>query len=88
MIAAGDQITVTWDTVEAEDLYGYKIWRRKKGEEGFLLMTSKPVKENIFHDFSVREGIEYEYCVSACDKAGNESERSDIKTGRLKGYLL
>jgi len=88
LIAAGDQITVTWDTVEAEDLYGYKIWRRKKGEEGFLLMTSEPVKENIFHDFSVREGIEYEYCVSACDKAGNESERSDIKTGRLKGYLL
>ncbi len=88
LIAARDRITVTWDTVEAEDLYGYKIWRRKKGEKDFVLMTSEPVKESVFNDLSVEEGIEYEYCVSACDKAGNESERSEIKTGVLKGCLL
>jgi len=88
LIAARDRIAVTWDASEAKDLYGYKIWRRKKGEEDFILMTSEPVKERIFNDFSVKEGIEYEYCVSACDKAGNESERSDIKRGTLKGCLL
>ncbi len=88
LIAAQDRITVTWDTVEAEDLYGYKIWRRNKGEEDFILMTSEPVKESVFHDFSVKEGIEYEYCISACDRAGNESEKSDIKAGTLKGCLL
>jgi len=88
LVAARDRITVTWDAVDAKDLDGYKIWRRKKGEEDFILMTSVPVKERIFNDFSVKEGIEYEYCISACDKAGNESERSDIKRGTMKGCLL
>jgi len=86
LVAAEDRITITWDDVKDNDLSGYYVYRRVKGDEKFFLITLKPVKENIFHDFSAEKGIEYEYRVSACDPAGNESEKSDIITGILKGY--
>jgi len=87
IIAGDDRITLTWDRVKDNDLKGYKVWRRIKGEEEFILLTSEPIEENIFNDFSTGKGIEYEYYVSALDKAGNESEKSEIITGTLKGCL-
>ncbi|MFO7980008.1 MAG: fibronectin type III domain-containing protein [Candidatus Aminicenantes bacterium] len=87
IIAVHDRITLTWNRVKDNDLKGYKVWRRIKGDEKFILLTSECIKENIFYDFSVKKGIEYEYCVSACDNADNESERSEIITGVLKGSL-
>jgi hypothetical protein len=87
IIAGEDRITLTWEKVEDNDLKGYKVWRRIKGEEKFILLTSKPIKENIFNDFSAGIGIEYEYCVSACDNEDNESEKSEIITGTLKGCM-
>jgi predicted small lipoprotein YifL len=85
VIAGHDRITLTWDKVQDDDLKGYKVWRRIKGEKDFALMTPGSIKENIFNDFSAEKGIDYEYCVSACDKANNESERSETITGSLKG---
>ncbi len=85
LIADKDRITLTWDQVEDPDLQGYKVWRREKGEKTFIQITSGPIEQNIFHDFSPEKGKVYEYCVSACDKAGNESPKSDSIQGALKG---
>jgi len=87
LIAFKDRITLTWDLIKAEDFHGYNVWRRIKGEGEFTLLTPDSVQENIFHDFSAEKETEYEYCVSSCDKAGNESQRSDVITGTLKGCV-
>lgn len=87
IIAADGRITLTWNRVKENDLKGYRVWRRIKGDEKFVLLTPEPIKENIYNDSSVEKGVEYEYCVSACDNSDNESEKSEIITGALKGCL-
>ncbi|MFW6140478.1 MAG: fibronectin type III domain-containing protein [Acidobacteriota bacterium] len=87
VISGHDRITLTWDRVEDEDLKGYKVWRRIKEDENFSLLTSEAIKENIFNDYSAEKGIEYEYCVSACDRADNESDKSEVIIGILKGCV-
>jgi len=85
IVAGEDRITLTWNRVKDHDLKGYYVWRRIEGEEKFVLQNSDPLKDNIFDDFSIRKGVEYEYCVTALDESGNESEKSKIISGGLKG---
>jgi predicted small lipoprotein YifL len=88
LIVDQDRITISWDRSAADDVRGYHVWRRKKGEETFVLLNSEPVAQNAFHDLSAQISIEYEYCVSAIDRAGNESEKSETISGERIGRIL
>lgn len=74
--AGGMVITLLWDGGRDADLSGYKVWRRETGEAGYSLLTPGPIPENTYTDPSAEKGKQYEYAVSAVDKAGNESARS------------
>ena len=66
------------------DFSGYRVWRKKEGEEEYRLLTPEAIRENTFTDTSIEKGIRYHYAVTAVDKQGNESERSD-SVSEIKG---
>lgn len=65
-----------WDYVVANDLAGYRIYRRQPGQEWQLLsLETHPLYR--YFDYAAEVGIEYEYAVSSVDLWGNESPLSD-----------
>jgi len=73
-----DVIAIRWDENSEEDLDGYRVWRRDEIEKEFRLLTPQPIKENAFSDTAVEKDKRYYYAVTALDKAGNESQKSEI----------
>jgi len=78
-------ISLSWDPVRDLDLAGYRVWRREEGGPGFIPLTSELLPGNAFTDSSVLKGKIYVYAVSAEDKNGNESPRSETGPVSLKG---
>jgi hypothetical protein len=66
----GSAVNLTFNANTESDLDYYNIYR-----DGTKLGT---VKTNSFQDRSARDGKTYTYEVSAVDKAGNASEKSDV----------
>ncbi len=73
-----DVIAIRWDENSEEDLDGYRVWRRDEMEKEFHLLTPQPIMGNAFSDTAVEKDKRYYYAVTALDKAGNESQRSEI----------
>lgn len=76
---SGDQeVEVSWESVEADDLAGYVV--RRRTEESDAVSTLTPVDSLFtntnYTDTDVSNGTVYTYWVVAIDEAGNESERS------------
>ncbi len=68
-----------WDYVVANDLAGYRIYRRQPGET-WQLLTTDPHPLYRYFDYDVEVGVEYEYAVTTEDLWGNESNLSDSLT--------
>jgi fibronectin type 3 domain-containing protein len=66
------------------DLEGYRVWRREEGTAEFRLLTPDPIKENAYSDRDVTKGKTYVYFVTALDKSGNESARSETISDRIR----
>ena len=72
-------VRLVWDSVDAADLAGYKIYRiegtglTELREVGKILFTKEPIRETNFRDIAIQAGISYKYEVTAVDKSGNES---------------
>ncbi|NMD10018.1 MAG: fibronectin type III domain-containing protein [Acidobacteria bacterium] len=84
-VTAVGLITLSWDPGPETDLAGYRVWRKGPRETGFSLMTPAPISENTFTDDQVEAGGRYQYAVSALDRTGNESGRSEVLTETGKG---
>jgi fibronectin type 3 domain-containing protein len=86
-----DSISLSWDKNMEKDFHGYRVWRRKEGEEEYSLLTPEAIRENTFTDTTIEKGIRYHYVVTAVDKYDNESEKSDsvseIKKDRIHENL-
>ncbi len=67
---------IYWDFTVADDLAGYRVYRRQSGEE-WQLITPEIHRLYRYHDFDVQTGIEYEYMATCMDLWGNESLPSD-----------
>jgi len=76
-IAGENMIALSWDMVQEEDLAGYRVWKRTEGEEEYTLLTPQPLWENSYNDMTVEKNITHYYCITAVDKTGNESEKSE-----------
>lgn len=87
-IAAESSISLTWDDNTETDLAGYRVWRRMEGESEFELLTPQPIRGNVFRDTRVEKSIRYDYAVTALDRAGNESPKSDIVSEIIKDGIL
>ncbi len=66
-----------WDYVVADDLAGYRVYRRLPGG-AWTLVSSDPYPLYSYFDFDAEPGSDYEYAVTAVDLWGNESDLSDI----------
>jgi hypothetical protein len=83
-VAGQDFLSISWDANEEKDLEGYRVWRRDEGAKKFLLLTSDPIKENAYYDRAVEKGKTYAYAVTALDMSGNESEKSEVISDRIR----
>lgn len=73
--AVPEGIRVTWWPNLEEDLAGYFIFRTYGGKTEKL--NAQPIKENSFIDAGTKRAGTYSYKVSAIDKDGNESPKSE-----------
>jgi choice-of-anchor A domain-containing protein len=70
-------VTLTWNAVVDTGLQGYFIYR-----DGARIGGEAPINATTYLDAGVSEG-DHAYTVSAVDKAGNESARSQPVTARV-----
>lgn len=59
------------------DIAGYKIYR-SEDKVNWILLTGKLLETNTFQDTKVESGKTYYYYLTAVDRFGNESEKSEI----------
>ena len=74
----GQTIKLYWFPNSEPDLRGYRVYRRREGEE-FLLIGEVDAAETSFADSTAARGVRYHYAVTAVDGATppNESARSE-----------
>lgn len=83
-VAGQGIISLSWDPNAEDDLDGYRVWRLEEGENDFVPVDQEIIKENAYIDRDVERGRKYSYYVTALDKAGNESEKSEIVSDRIR----
>ena len=85
--AGGQVVDLSWAINVEPDLAGYRIYRsEKEGEPGAVLRTEL-LASPAYRDPSVLSGHRYWYAVTAVDRAGNESGRSDAALADLSETL-
>lgn len=68
------KIQITWQISLSWDVGGYKLYR---GQEDKPILLKEVATSTSYIDEDVEKGKRYFYCVSAVDKAGNESKSTD-----------
>lgn len=71
-------VKIFWNHAKAEDLAGYRIYRRAEGEDKGKLVGEVFLPYNLFIDKTAPQGVGLSYSVSSMDsrKPANESTRS------------
>lgn len=87
VMSGADAISLSWDKNMESDFSGYRVWRKKEEEGEYSLLTPEPVRENTFTDITAEKNIRYNYAVTALDKQGNESEKSDPVSDIIKDRI-
>lgn len=82
VVATDKSIRVFWSRVEADDLAGYKIYRRSAKEADFTLVGEVEARQTIFIDENYPQDTKLYYAISAVDEDGNEGQRSEEVTSR------
>jgi len=72
-------VELRWDPSPAPDLAGYRIYRRRPGEDKFTLLNRELWQKPMFVDTQVERGKTYSYYVTAVDstRRANESLPSE-----------
>jgi hypothetical protein len=70
-------IDLSWQPNTEPDLAGYEVYRREDTTPWQRISGDQPVIGPAFHDVQVLPGRTYRYGVSAVDKDGHESSRSE-----------
>jgi len=70
-------IDLSWQPNTETDLAGYVVYRREEDGTWTRISPAEPVVGPAFHDTKVQPGHTYRYAVSALDRGGRESARSD-----------
>lgn len=73
---AGPAIDLSWQAELDPALAGYVIYRREGNGAWLRISPATPSIAPAFHDADVQQGHTYRYAVSALDKNGRESARS------------
>lgn len=70
-------VELSWEPNPEADLAGYNLFRSENGQPLGRLNTELLISPT-FRDTAVRRGTSYSYAVSAVDRKGNESARSEV----------
>lgn len=73
-------IDLSWQANTEPDVAGYEVYRREDQTPWQRISGDQPVVGPAFHDEHVLAGHTYRYGVSAVDKSGHESGRSEEAT--------
>ncbi len=73
-------VNLLWTAEEAPDHLGYRVYRKKTGDDSFMLLTPEPIIRTTYVDRAVFPDVEYTYCVTAVDNSSsvNESKPSNL----------
>jgi fibronectin type 3 domain-containing protein len=74
-VPATNSIELGWERATDPDLAGYRVYRALPGGD-FEKIAETPETPS-YSDRQIESGKQYRYAVSAFDKSGNESNRSD-----------
>jgi len=80
---AGDGVVViSWDMSLELDVAGYNLYRSLGLKEDYIKIDTKPIAAEypVAYDSSIANGVQYFYAVTAFDKSGNESKKSNPVT--------
>jgi hypothetical protein len=88
LVTGQDILSLSWDANQESDLKGYLVWKRAEGESEFVALMEEPILENTYTDSSVEKNVRYYYAITALDKAGNESQKSNIISEIIRDNLL
>lgn len=80
--AAGNDISLSWDQTQINDVFGFHILR---GSAGNVTTEIANITSTIYSDFNLISGTEYCYQVIAYDAAGNESVASNESCATIGG---
>ncbi|MEN6321447.1 MAG: GNA1162 family protein [Syntrophaceae bacterium] len=72
-------VMLNWEKSSAADLAGYRIYRSNTPLSGFQQIAKSELNE--YRDDKLVNTQKYYYQITAIDWAGNESQRSETKTG-------
>jgi uncharacterized protein len=82
VIASAQNIRVFWDRAAADDLAGYRIYRRGAASKKLIQVGEVGASQTIFVDNEVPAETKLYYAVTAIDGSGNESALSEEATSR------
>jgi len=85
IIAGTSFIALSWEANKEPDLGGYRVWRREAGQADFVLLGSLPATESSYSDSAVEKNRRYDYAITALDDVGNESQKSGVVSGLVRG---
>ncbi len=76
---SGSRIEIKWAAPESDDVAYFRVYRKTTGGDYTLIKDN--YKYLNYYDTDIELGTEYTYCVTAVDKNGNESVKSEAVTG-------
>ena len=73
---ADDGVLLTWSSPLDDDFSYHNLYRNElSSEDPAMVFTTI---DSFYHDTEIDEFTDYEYCVTAVDHSGNESDPSDV----------
>jgi hypothetical protein len=79
MVGRNNRVLIHWEKSPATDLAGYRVYRSETPLSGYQEIAG--IEFNELSDENLINNRKYYYQVSAADRAGNESEKSDTVMG-------
>lgn len=79
-----NRVRVVWRPVEADDLAGYRVYRRGPESQQFRLLREELATGTELIDVEVSSGATYTYRVTSVDSSGNESGASQQVSANIR----